>query len=154
MIEIPPPREAENMFDALSKALQFCADLLTVILGVAALVGLICHRKKISLLFSVITNNFLSERLRRIRDTLSKLESSNFENKEERKEIRALFGQVCGQVKPLVNDSNGLTEIYAEIEQIVRKEVALSETVKRKVVSELNGRLDGISLDQTTKILD
>jgi hypothetical protein len=82
------------------------------------------------------------------------LESSNFENKEERKEIRALFGQVCGQVKPLVNDSNGLTEIYAEIEQIVRKEVALSETVKRKVVSELNGRLDGISLDQTTKILD
>lgn len=127
---------------------------MTVVVGVIALIGYIFHRKKISLLFSVITNTFLSERLKRIRETLSKLESNNFENKEERKEIWALFGQVCGQVKPLVNDKNGLKEIYAEIEQIVRKETALSEALKRKVIFELNGRLDNISLDQTTKILD
>ena len=96
----------------------------------------------------------MNERVKRIKETLGKLDSLNFDHKETRREIFALLGQVGGQIKPLATEQNGLDPIHKEILALLAKTAPLTEATKRRIVYELHGRLDNVSLAETQNILN
>ena len=143
-----------DILKVISEAIKFGADLFTLILGGIALWGILFRRKKITLLFKVLISSFTNERVKRIKETLGKLESLNFDEKDDRKEIFALLGRVSGQIKPLALDENGLKEIDSEISILLAKTKPLTEATKQKIVYELHSRLDNVSFSETSKILE
>lgn len=141
-------------FKLIAQGLQVGADFVTLVLGGIALWGLVFHKKKISLIIKVLVNSFLNERVKRIKETLGKLDSLDYNDKEDRGEIFALLGQVSGQIKPLTATDQHLLSLYAEIQTILEKKSPLNEATKRRLVYALHGQLDGASFAETQKILD
>jgi len=138
----------------IAEGVKFGADLFTLILGGIALWGILFRRKKLALLFKVLISSFTNERVKRIKETLGKLESLTFDEKNDRKEIFALLGRVSGQIKSLATDGSGLKEIDQEIAELLCKNKPLTEATKQKIVYELHSRLDNISFVETSKILE
>jgi len=120
----------------------FLADLVTLVLGIAGVYGLIYHRREFKAFFRLLASSHLQERVKRIKETLGKLEGLDFNEKQDRREIFALLGQVSGQIKPLAREGTSLGRIYAEIQTLLREDEKLSEPRKRHVVYELHGCLD------------
>jgi hypothetical protein len=132
----------------------FAAHFVSLTLGLIALWALIFRRKKLALIFRVFMSVFLNEKLRRIRETLNKLETLNYDEKQNRAEIRALFGQVSGQIKPMIGSNDGLAGIHKSMCDIVENAAPLTEAKKRSAVAELHGVLDNIVFTTTSKFLD
>lgn len=132
----------------------FAAHSVSLILGLIALWALIFKGKKLAFVVRVFMSVFLNERLRRIRETLNKIESLNYEEKKNRPEIRALLGQVSGQIKPMIAGNNRLSAIHMVICNLVEDKTALTEPQKRSVVAELNGHLDDIAFTHTSNFFE
>jgi hypothetical protein len=143
-----------EIIKAISDTVRFGANLFTFILGGIALWGILFRRKKLALFFKILISSFTNERVKRIKETLGKLESLTFDEKDNRKEIFALLGRVSGQIKPLATDGSGLKEIDKEISDLLAKTIPLTEATKQKIVYELHSRLDNISFVETSKILE
>jgi hypothetical protein len=114
---------------------QFLANLITILLGLFAFYALIFHGRKIGILFRVMVSAFLNERVKRIKETLGKLEAFNFNIREDRPEIVALLGQLSGQIKPLTSDSDAIASLHAEIIRLLDKPTTLNEATKRRIIS-------------------
>lgn len=138
---------------SLPPAVDFFADLVTVTLGLVALWGLILKRKELSLAFRMFTNIDRSHRVHRLKETLWHLNSLSYDNKEHRTEIRALLGQVCGQVRSLADNDPKLKALHAELAELTDGRKGLSESKKRRIVFEIHGCLDSASFDQTASVI-
>jgi len=136
------------------KTLSILSDLVTTVLGGIALYGLIFKRKKIVLFIRLIINSQYNERVKRVKETLGKLEGFSFEEKDERTEIFNLIGQLSGQIKPLATDKNGLIKVHEELKEILDGKQKLSEAKKRNLVYELHGILDNASYLDFNEILN
>jgi hypothetical protein len=125
--------------------ITFGANFVTLILGIVAIWILIFHSRKVSLFFQVLRSNFFNEKAKRIKETLGKLESLNYENKDDRPEINALLGQVSGQIKHFTSDDGELSKIHHELLDILAKKMRLSEPNKRRLIYEIHGALDNVT---------
>ena len=130
------------------------ADVVTVVLGALALWGFIFKRKQISLALRVIANTYLNQRVNRLKEALGRLDSLSYDNKEDRSEIQALVGQVCGQIKPLLEDYPRLADAYNSLTEFVDGKKRLSESKKRRIVYEIHGVLDSVSFAQNTRVFE
>lgn len=136
---------------AVADVVGFGADLITLILGVIGLVALIRNKKKIALAFKALLATFVNERVKRVRETLSKIEGLSFEEKNDRPEIFALFGQIAGQSKPLASGNDTLKNLHEEAVTIFMKKMKLTEPLKRRFVSEFQAALDDLAMTETQK---
>lgn len=141
-------------FSDIAAAIGFIADLFGVLLGGVALYALIFHRKKISLFLRIVLNSHFNERVKRMKETLGKLEQLSFDEKEHKSEIRNLLGQLNGQIKPMASDKNGLIRLQVEISAILKGEEKLTEPMKRQIIYDVHGVLDNANLSDITSIME
>jgi hypothetical protein len=138
----------------IREVVSFGADAVTLVLGTIALWALIFHKRKVALFIRVLLSSFLNERVKRTKETLGKLESLNYDNKEDRAEIFALLGQVSGQIKPFSIANTDLATINEEVHTILAKKTRLNEATKRRLMYEMHAALDGVSYTETRAILE
>jgi hypothetical protein len=143
-----------SIWDYICQGVGFAADGVTLVLGALALWALVFHKRKIALVVNVLLSSFLNERIKRTKETLGKLESLSFDNKDDRAEIVALMGQLSGQIKPFIAANSDLAGINHEIREIVDRKTRLNEATKRRLTYEMHGALDNISFIETRAILE
>ena len=85
---------------------------------------------------------YINERVKRLNETLGKLESVNYDNKEDRSEIFALMGQLLGQMKALEGMHQSIASVQTELEAIVCKKTRLNEAIKRKMLFTIHNAID------------
>lgn len=137
----------------VSKFVTFFADLFTAILGSAGIWALIFHRQKAKLFFKLVLSGFVNERIKRIKETLGKLESLNYDDKANRPEIIALLGQTLGQIKSLT-EHEPIRQTHADISDLIDNKARISEATKRRVVYELHAALDTVSFEAMQTLLE
>lgn len=133
-------------FEDISKYLQFASDLVTAVLGVITLCAIIFKRKKLSLLFNVIFNTHLNNRIKRIRETLTSLENINIDinGKEKQKDAIALIGSLIGQIKPLCIKQVRLQEICDLLILMTEGKKQIKQHQINSSVHEIGGILDDL----------
>jgi hypothetical protein len=146
----------EAVWRTAGEIVAFVAHLIGAVLGIIALYalyGLIFHRKEVKAFLTLLAMSHLHERIKRVKETLGKLEFLNYDTKEDRQEIFALLGQLGGQTKPLVSECPGLDVVHIEMAGILQKQVKLSEATKRRILYELHGALDSQALAASASLL-
>src|SRR4051812_6897539 len=143
-----------SVISGIASTVTFVADFFTAILGGVALYAIVKNRSKFGLLFRFLISNVFNERIHRIEATLKLIEGLSFENKRKRPEIRALFGQLAGQLKPFVNGRSDFASVHAEVSKMIDQPELLSEPGKRRIIQETQCCLDSLSLSETQKILE
>jgi hypothetical protein len=119
---------------ALLDWIGFASDLIGIIIGVLALWALWANRKHLPAVTLWLRHAHLSDRVRRLRETLGKLEGLSYDDKDARSEIVALIGQLSGQIKSLPADSPSVQEASQEIEACHSRTVKLTEAIKRRLL--------------------
>ncbi|MCI0639567.1 MAG: hypothetical protein L0Y72_18190 [Gemmataceae bacterium] len=143
----------QTAWQVIVDGLAFLSNLVTVLLGAIALIGVFWHRKKISAFFTLLATSHLQERINRIKETLGKLESLNYDVKEDRPKILAIIGQLSGQVRPLSSQNQEIDAVYKEINSILNKDIRLSEAVKMRILHEVHGALDKQALAASSSLM-
>lgn len=143
-----------DSFKTVCEGFSLVADVITIILGCIGLWQIIFNHKKIALAFKVLTSNFSDEHVKRIKETLGKLEATSFDNKAHRPEIRALLGQLSGQIYIFLEVSEPLKKTRQEITSLLADPKKINEATKRRIASELHGGLDTLSFEDKNKILE
>lgn len=133
--------------------MEFLSHVVTVVVGGIAIWGILFKRRELTLAFRVFANTYLNQRIHRLKETLGKLETLNYDRKEDRSEINALIGQICGQLKPLAQDYPKLSETLEHLTLFVEKKQRLSESKKRRLVYEIHGILDSTTFDQQSTVI-
>src|SRR5687767_13398621 len=118
----------------------FLADLITLILGVIALIAVIKNRKKLNALFRFIAAKIHNDRSFRIRETLKKIEERSATKKQIRAEIFCLLGQLKGQLKPYATHP-GFKPMYDELTTLEQRPETLTEATKLRLVHEVDSAL-------------
>ena len=144
----------DDAWNVAESAVSFCADVMTLVLGVIALWAIVRNRGRIEFLFRVLYNRFLNDRSKRIVETLGKLDSLDYENKGHRKEVFALLGQLSGQVEALGDRDERIGRIHSDLMGFLNSTVRLSEAKKRRVTQQVHAALDHLSLESTTDVLE
>ena len=132
----------------------FLSDFVTTVLGAVAIWGLFFRRKQISLAFQMLTNAHLLHQINRIKETLGRLDELTFDEKTERTKIRALMGQICGQLKPLSQKHPTLESSIEILDQIMAGKKRLSESLKNQVIYQIHGELDRLAFDNHKAVID
>ena len=143
----------EGIWQFVAKGMAFLSDLMTVVVGTITLYTIFWHRKEIRAFLTLLATSHLHERIKRIKETLGKLEVLNYGVKQSRPEIFALLGQLSGQIRPLVSQVPELETPYKELASLLKKEVPLSEPVKQRVLYEVHGALDSEALAASISLL-
>lgn len=134
----------------LGTCLSVLADVLGVAFGCLALWGLVFKRKQLAQLFRILSTAHFGQRVNRCKESLGRLDALNFDNKNNRAEIHALIGQLCGCLSTLKDENPALITCHAELLQIVERKVKMSEARKCRICSELHTHLDKITLHSGT----
>jgi hypothetical protein len=100
----------------LTKAIEIGSQLVTLVLGLIALCALIFHGRRVTHLLNALSYQFVSARAQKVRDILSKLNDRNYDDKESRREIFALLGELSGRLKPFVSMAASLEKCYQDLE--------------------------------------
>lgn len=82
-----------------------------------------------------------NERLKKIKGALARLDSLNYEVKENKKEVIALFGEIAGMIKSFATADSNYKNCYDDFVSI-SDGTALSEPRKRRLSQELHCLLD------------
>jgi hypothetical protein len=141
--------------DNLCKAVELVANFLTAILGFWAIWGLIRHRKKISAFVRLLAHTLVNERIRRIRDTLTRLEGFNFGVKDDRKEIISILGELAGMIHTFAKHHSDFRRIYDElIKYTTTNPEGLSEATKRRIAEEIICLLEEEALNAALNLME
>ena len=122
-------------------------------LGLIALWAIIFKRNKLTLVLRVFTATLINEKLRRIRETITKLETTSYDEKQNKPIVQSLIGQLCGQIGSMVSNGNGLQKIHDRLAAMLDSKTAVSEPHKQRLLAELNAELDNISISHTSNLL-
>jgi hypothetical protein len=136
------------------RGMQVCANSITVILGCIALVALLRRREQLKAFFGLLQQVNLSQRTMQIRYTLRELERVSFDTKEERPQVRALLGQLCGQIAALKDTIPELNSAYNALLSFREKTNSITEFKKRALVHELHGILDNALFSHTQTVAE
>lgn len=136
------------MLDNIEKVLSIAGSSVTVAFGVLAYL----KRDKVSLMFRYLQFSYFSERSKRLKETLGKLEALDYNVKESRPEILALLGQISGQMNALENGNIALTAMQTEIGDILCKKTKLSEPTKRRILHSIHSAMDASALTGLTNL--
>ncbi len=94
---------------------SFLANLFTIAICGIALYGILTHRKALGAFLAVFASTQLQERNRRIRETINKLNSLDYERRDHKREVIALLGQLSDQITPQ-GDQDSLKLSYEKLE--------------------------------------
>ena len=111
------------------------------------------HRKKITAFGILLANTMLGERLKKIKAALARLDSLNYETKENKKEVLALCGELAGMTKALGSKSSEFKECHDDFLSFANIETKLTEPKKRKISEELHSLLDEKAVNASLEIL-
>ncbi len=140
--------------DNLCKAIGLIADFLTAILGSLAIWGLIKHRKKINAFVRLLAHNLITERIKKIKGTLARMDSLNYDVKEDRKEIIAILGELAGMTRSLASRHKQFNALYGEMLTLAGNPVNLSESTKRRITEEIHALLDEQGLNAALNLME
>lgn len=127
--------------NSLFAIVDFVSNIVTIVLGLLALWGIVAHRGTLTELARFLHYSYLNDSFQRIRETLAKLDYLNYDDKESRREIRALLGQLNGQLKG-VDPSVRTEQLLERLQTVVTNGRTLTEAVKREIVSAARGTID------------
>jgi hypothetical protein len=88
-----------------------------------------------------------------VRDLLSKLSARNYDDKESRKEIFALLGELTGRLKPFANMTPSLEKCYQDLEVLLTAKTKVTEPSKRRLLTEIEVALDSIGFETVKEFL-
>jgi len=134
-------------------AVGLISNILTILLSVIALWGLVVKRKQLGLAFQMLLTSHLDRRMTRVRETLTRLESLNYDKKTQRGEVRNLLAQLCGSLAAISEESDELSELVDELHEYHHENQPLTENNKRYLLSKLQGILDEIDHDARVRVL-
>lgn len=140
------------VFDVLKlipPIVEFAADFVTTIVGAVGIWGLLFKRRELLLAFRVLTNTYFNYRTSHLRESLLQLENLSWNNRENRPEIQALIGRICGQLKPLTQDFPELESVLEELENLK----TITERRKQTIVHSILGQLESLSFRQQTSVM-
>lgn len=124
---------------------EFLADFVTLILGIIALLGLIFRRRQLEAVLKLALTAYRTDRLNRVRLTIGRLEHLSYDDKERRPEIRALLGQLAGELAVLTCEFPQLQEVFERLERQLTPNSRWTEASRRKILSEIAGLLDRLT---------
>jgi hypothetical protein len=139
--------------EEISKWFQLLADVITSLLGLIAIFGLIFKRKKIGQIFQIILNTHFNEKLKRLRDTLSQLDAISFEDKTRYQEGLSLLGQLSGQIKPMVNNSNDLLKIHTDLNLMLEGKSKIKNYRKNALIHELTDLIENMHIEEYLSLI-
>ena len=141
------------LWNVLTAAVGFVADLLTAALGLIGLWAVVVHRNKVSAVIQLFVNTYLNQRIQRAKETLGRLEALNFDTKDHRAEIHALLGQLSGQLKSIANENQDVATTYADLKALVENRSRVTEASKRRIVFEVHGAVDGAYFGRAKSVM-
>jgi hypothetical protein len=130
----------------ISDVLAFVANFLTVLLALITLWALWTKRTEMSAVFSALVNFDTRWRTHRLKETLGQLAQKDYGKKEDKASVMALMGTLCGQLHPLCDAYPDIKPKYEFVAEIVEKRSRFTEPQKMRLVHELHGILDSLSL--------
>lgn len=80
-----------------------------------------------------------------IQDTLTRLEHTSLDVKEQKPIVRSLIGKLCGQLAPLKESIPELAPLHARALQL-QEGRKMTEAKKLEIIYEVRGALQNISL--------
>ncbi|MBX3738616.1 MAG: hypothetical protein KF715_18120 [Candidatus Didemnitutus sp.] len=141
------------MLEKLTAIVSFFSDSVSLVLGLIALYALIFHREKISAFGRILAHTLVGERMKKIKGALARLDSLNFEVKEDKREILALLGELAGMIR-LLGDGNAQFKVcYDELIRFADGLEQLSEPKKRRLSEQLHALLDEQTLGAAITLL-
>lgn len=138
----------------VTAVIEFVANTVTALLGIAALWGLTFHRKKLNEFVRLIASSAINDRIKQIKGTLGKLESLNYDIKEQRREILAVMGELLGMLRSFYDSQSRFKQVYDELMGITENNQRISEPIKRRLCAEIHSLLDDHSVTQTLTIAE
>jgi hypothetical protein len=84
---------------------------------------------------------------------LARLDYLNYENKENKKEVLALLGELAGMIRALAEHSNGYKICYEDLVKWSTNSEGFSEPRKRQISQELHALLDDQSLSSAITLI-
>ena len=124
---------------------QVLADILTLLVASGTIYGLIKYRKKIPSLIRALLAQHLSERFSKVRDTLSLIDSERLTKNSTK--VRTLFARLNGQLISLAVIAPELGQIQKEVEEIADRNGVLNESVKARLVHQIEGALENSKIN-------
>jgi hypothetical protein len=137
----------------IGKAIEVSSEAITLILGLIALFALIFHGKRVTLLLKALSYQYVSTRAQKVRDTVSKLNARSYDDKEHRREIIALLGELSGRLKPFVDMAPPLGKAYQDLETLLTTKSKITESSKRRLLTEIEVALDSIGFETVKEFL-
>ena len=143
-LEIPIIEFASKFASTAGSAVSFVADLFTALLGLIGLWAVLTKKEKLRALLGWLEFAYMQQRVNRIRETLGDLKRLSFDEKEQRREIRALCGQLAGQLEPFRNDHGGLGENYSELQTMLQSG-RISDAKRSQITASILGQIESIT---------
>jgi hypothetical protein len=147
---------AKTTFEVIGQVMTFLADSVTTILGIMALYSLLFHRDKLVAFSRLLAHTLINERVKKIKGALARLDSLNYEYKENKKEVIALLGELAGMIRRLAHKNSAFKECYDELRRHFEgaSPAPLSEAAKRQLSQQLHAVLDEQSLGDAVTLLE
>jgi len=146
------------MFDSLKNNLfpiiAALSDSCTFVIAISAFVAYWKNKRKINLLLKFAINKMQQDRLNYVKDTLSRLESLNYDEKEHRTKIMNMFGTLYGQVTADTALAIKCSNVLKDIDSILKKDHTLNEHTKCRIVSEVKGHINNTIYDIETSFME
>lgn len=136
----------------IAEFVALASDVITLLLGVIALVGLVTQRNKISLMVRLYLNNHFNQRVKKIHETILKLQGVDYNEKSQKAEVIRLLHALSGQIRPWARQKKELVPILSRLEAISRKEIKISEGLKTEIAHELEETLETMFLSEITDV--
>lgn len=146
-----------TLHDGLRISLQVMgavADAMSIALGAVAFWGIVFKRAELRRLLAILSSLHLNQRMVKIRDTLGSIDALDYNDKVNRSELRALIGQLCGQLKAAADETPKLVMSYQRVADLASGKEKLTESRKRQMVHELHGALDFVVYSAQTNIME
>lgn len=137
----------------IADVVDFTGDLVTSILGAAAIWAFIFRRPQFLQTFDFFSSAYVAQKVVRLRQSLANLEQLDYQEKTKKNEVRALIGDVCGQLKSLMTRLPELNGIHVELTAIMNRSQKLDEGEKRRLIQEIYGVLDDNDFARQTQLL-
>ena len=129
-------------FQWLFEGVTFVAHLFTAVLGAFAIWGLVWHRNKIGAFVRVLAHGLIANRINKIRLTLGRLNSLNYDDKPSRREILAIIGELAGMLHAPATKHEGFRLVHEQLIALNLDPKKLTEPTKRRLAQELDALLE------------
>jgi hypothetical protein len=137
-------RQLLDIFAVIERGLSVLSDLFTVVLGVIALWAAVANRKQVAEWLRYARSLRIRQRMSKVRETLTRLRALSYEDIGSKGELRALRGQLSGELKGLTSET---PQFAKYVELLEAKAVRWSESKKRQMIAEIEAIVEALEYD-------